>query len=130
MMGKNVWLHGIRGLVIGDALGVSVQFMTREEIRDRECAPVTGMESGGVYDVPVGTWLEDSSMSLATLESFIEKKGVDFGDIMLQFVKWEVKGEFTPFGEVFDEGNTCSGAIYDFIDCLDINACGRTDISD
>jgi ADP-ribosylglycohydrolase len=125
-MSKNIWLDGIMGLVVGDALGVPVQFMTREEIRDRECGPVTGMESGGAYDMPAGTWSDDSSMALATMESFIEKKGVDLGDIMLQFVKWELKGEFTPFGEAFDEGNTCSGAIYDFIECPDVTKCGRT----
>jgi ADP-ribosylglycohydrolase len=125
-MGKNIWLDGMMGLVVGDALGVPVQFMTREEIRNRECGPVTGMESGGVYDMPEGTWSDDSSMALATMASLLEKREVDMGDIMMRFVKWEVKGEYTPFGEAFDEGNTCSDAIYKFIEHPDVNTCGKT----
>jgi ADP-ribosylglycohydrolase len=125
-MKQNIWLDGMMGLVVGDALGVPVQFMTREEIRNRECGPVTGMESGGVYDMPEGTWSDDSSMALATMASLLEKREVDLGDIMMRFVKWEVKGEYTPFGEAFDEGNTCSDAIYKFIDHPDVNTCGKT----
>jgi ADP-ribosylglycohydrolase len=52
------------------------------------------MESGGVYDMPEGTWSDDSSMALATMASFLEKREVDLGDIMMRFVKWEVKGEY------------------------------------
>jgi ADP-ribosylglycohydrolase len=63
----NIWLSGMMGLVVGDAIGVPVQFMTREEIQNRECGLVTGMESGGVYDMPRGTWSDDSSMAIATL---------------------------------------------------------------
>lgn len=33
---KNIWLDGMMGLVVGDALGVPVQFMTRDEIKNRQ----------------------------------------------------------------------------------------------
>lgn len=125
-MKKNIWLDGMMGLVVGDALGVPVQFMGRKEIRNRKEGPVTGMESGGVYNMPKGTWSDDSSMALATLSSILDKGEADPGDIMLQFVKWELKGEYTPFGEAFDEGNTCSNAIYDFVKFPDITKCGAT----
>jgi tyrosine-protein phosphatase YwqE/ADP-ribosylglycohydrolase len=45
---------------------------------------------------------------------------------MVKFCLWEVKGEFTPFGEAFDEGNTCSEAIYNFLDNPDASTCGKT----
>lgn len=48
-MEKNIWLDGMMGVVVGDALGVPVQFLSREEIKNRPEGPVTGMESGGVY---------------------------------------------------------------------------------
>lgn len=123
-MNKNIWLDGMMGLVVGDALGVPVQFVGRNEIRNRKEGPVYGMESGGVYNMPKGTWSDDSSMALATLSSILDKGEADPGDIMLQFVKWELKGEYTPFGEAFDEGNTCSNAIYDFVKFPDITKCG------
>jgi ADP-ribosylglycohydrolase len=121
----NIWLDGMMGLVVGDALGVPVQFMLREEIKDREQGLVTGMESGGVYNMPEGTWSDDSSMALATMASLGEKKEVDLEDIMMRFVEWETKGEYTPFGEAFDEGNTCVSAIYEFIQNADVTSCGK-----
>lgn len=51
-MKKNIWLDGMMGLVVGDALGVPVQFFSREEIKNRPEGLVTGMEAGGVYNMP------------------------------------------------------------------------------
>ena len=31
---KNIWVNGMMGLVVGDALGMPVQFKTREELKD------------------------------------------------------------------------------------------------
>lgn len=123
---KNIWRNGMMGLVVGDALGVPVQFMERDEIKDRIAGPVTGMEAGGVYKMPKGTWSDDSSMALCTLDSILECGTLDPVEVMLKFVRWEVKGEYTPFGKAFDQGNTCSGAIYDFIQERDVETCGRT----
>lgn len=123
---RNYWLDAVMGLVVGDALGVPVQFKRREEIRTRALGPVTGMEAGGVYAMPKGTWSDDSSMALATLVSILEKGTLDAEDVMKNFVKWEFKGEFTPFGEAFDEGNTCSTAIYKFAKHPDVTTCGST----
>ena len=110
-MKRNIWLDGMMGVVVGDALGCPVQFMSREEISGRAAGPVTGMESGGVYHMPAGTWTDDSSMALAALDSIRELGEVDLEDIMTSFVDWYEEGEYTPFGEAFDMGNTCSNAI-------------------
>ena len=66
-MKKNIWLDGMMGLVVGDALGVPVQFLSRDEIKNRPKGIVMGMEAGGVYNMPEGTWSDDSSMALASL---------------------------------------------------------------
>lgn len=126
MVDRNYWIDGMMGLVVGDALGVPVQFMSRDEINNRPEGLVNGMESGGVYNMPEGTWSDDSSMALASLYSILDKNEVDPADIMMQFVKWEVKGEYTPFGEAFDQGNTCTSAIYRFVKNPDIAKCGST----
>lgn len=73
-MKKNIWLDGMMGVVVGDALGCPVQFLSREEIKNRDKGLVTGMESGGVYNMPEGTWTDDSSMAIATMASIIEKR--------------------------------------------------------
>lgn len=123
---QNSWLDGMMGLIVGDALGVPVQFMSRGAIRDRAKGPVTGMESGGVFNTPAGTWSDDSSMALATMESIRRKGCVDPEDIMQNFVKWLYGGEFTPFEKAFDQGNTCVMAISKFAETADWQNCGRT----
>ncbi len=109
MSKKNIWLDGIMGVVVGDALGCPVQFLSRDELRKRGL--VKGMEGHGTYDMPEGTWTDDGSMTLALLASIKEKKKIDLDDIMLRFVDWVRKGEYTPFGQAFDIGNTCYDAI-------------------
>ena len=122
----NIWLNAVMGVVIGDALGCPVQFMMRDKIRGRKKGPVTDMEGYGTYDMPIGTWTDDGSMTLALLDSIREKKGVDLDDIMTKFVGWYEDGAYTPFGESFDMGNTCSNAIVMYEEGSDVYHCGGT----
>ena len=65
---------------------------------------VNKMEGYGTYNMPPGTWTDDSSMALATLASINEQNRIDLRDIMERFLDWEFHGAYTPFGEAFDEG--------------------------
>lgn len=99
------------GHAIGDALGVPVEFASRAELDN---APVTDMEGYGTYPVPAGAWSDDTSMSLCTMDALI-KYGLDYDRIMVNFGKWYYNDEFTPTGEMFDVGNTCSTAIENYV---------------
>ena len=46
-MKKNLWLDGMMGLGVGDALGVPVQLLSSDEIKNRPVGLVTAMEEGG-----------------------------------------------------------------------------------
>ena len=59
---------GIVGLVVGDALGVPVEFKSGEYLKEN---PVVDMMGHGTYNQPKGTWSDDSSMTLATMTSII-----------------------------------------------------------
>ena len=120
---RNIWLDGIMGVVTGDALGCPVEFKTREEINKD---PVTGMRSYGTFNMPAGTWTDDSSMTLATLDSILERGKLNFPDVMYRFVLWLAKGEYTPFGEAFDVGGGTMDAITRYMRMKepDINECG------
>ena len=98
------------GHAVGDALGVPVEFASREEIAEN---PVTDMEGFGTYPYPAGTWSDDTSMSLAALDS-LAKGHICWDDIMNNFGKWLQDGEYTPFGEAFDLGRTCLNAIINY----------------
>ena len=118
----NPYLDGMMGLVVGDALGVPVEFVSGEELSKR---PVTGMTGYGTYNVPKGSWSDDSSMALATLD--VLRDGINLDKIMANFVSWEQQGEFTPFGETFDEGITCHMAIQNYRKSNDVTTCGLSD---
>ena len=104
----NHWLNGIMGVVTGDALGCPVQFESREEVARH---PVTGMRGYGTFNLPAGSWTDDSSLTLALLESIRRVGGIDYTDIMNNFVKWLDDGEFTPFGYSYDIGRGTMNAI-------------------
>ncbi|WP_426350873.1 ADP-ribosylglycohydrolase family protein [Alloiococcus sp. CFN-8] len=96
----------ILGHAVGDALGVPVEFYNREEL-DR--SPVTEMEGFGTYPYPAGTWSDDTSMTLAALDSLSE--GLHYDDIMVKFCQWLYNDEYTPSGETFDNGITTEIAL-------------------
>ncbi len=112
------------GHAVADALGVPVEFASREEL---DGAPVSAMEGFGTYPYPAGCWSDDTSMALATLDSM--KGGeVDFDDIMARFGAWYYKDEYTPTGEMFDVGNTCSFAIHNYTELgMSYTSCGLSD---
>lgn len=95
------------GHAVGDALGVPVEFASRDEITEK---PVTDMEGFGTYPYPAGTWSDDTSMSIAALESLASGE-INWEEIMDNFGKWLDEGKFTPSGEAFDVGRTCLNAI-------------------
>jgi ADP-ribosylglycohydrolase len=95
--------EGICGFVVGDALGVPVEFYSRRELEED---PVVDMREYGTYNQPRGTWSDDSSMTIATMHSIVNKKAIDYADIMDEFCNWAFEGEHTPHGKRFDIGNT------------------------
>lgn len=99
----------IMGLVVGDALGVPVEFTSRRELTKD---PVVGMRSYGTYEQPAGTWSDDSSMTLALMDSITCRGELDYDDIMTRFCNWYLHGDYAARGKTFDIGMTCSAAIY------------------
>ncbi len=120
---KNIWIDGILGVVLGDALGMPVQFVDRAELKQN---PVQTMEGYGTYNMPPGTWSDDSSMALATLDSIREMGEIDYPDIMERFMRWNLNGEYTPARVAFDQGWTCMEAIFNYARKKDYRTCGKT----
>ncbi len=104
----SIWKNGIMGVVVGDALGCPVQFESRIEVARH---PITGMRGYGTFNLPAGSWTDDSSLTLALLESIKRIGGIDCTDIMDNFVKWLDDGAFTPYGYAYDIGRGTMNAI-------------------
>ena len=120
----SMWTDGIMGVLTGDMLGNPVQFMSRSSILKR--GYVKEMEAGGVFDMPAGSWTDDGSMTLCILDSLIEKKCLDYDDIMVKFIRWDREGAYTPFGKAYDQGMTCMDAIDKYSMTHKWTECGRT----
>ncbi len=99
-------LSGLMGLCIADALGVPVEFTSRAE---RIKSPVTSMQGYGTWDVPPGTWSDDSSLTFCLAECLCN--GFSLNAIANSFWRWYHEAYWTARGEVFDVGNTTFLAI-------------------
>ena len=112
----------VLGHAVGDALGVPVEFKSRELL---DKYPVKDMGVHPTIDLPKGSWSDDTSMSLCTLIS-LAKGSVDFDDIMQNFAKWYYDSEFTPTGYTFDIGLICMDAIKRYKRGIEPTKCGGT----
>ena len=101
-------IDGIIGFSIGDALGVPAEFKSREELKRY---PITDMVGDGTYNVPAGTFSDDTSMTLATIHSIIETGTIDTNDMADKFLKWFREAEYTATGDCFDIGRTTLQAL-------------------
>jgi ADP-ribosyl-[dinitrogen reductase] hydrolase len=94
------------GVAVGDALGVPVEFYSRERLIKN---PVTDMIGYGTFSLPAGTWSDDSSLTFCLAEALTQD--FDLYIIGQNFVKWYHENYWTPHGYVFDIGNATLQAI-------------------
>nr|WP_262562332.1 ADP-ribosylglycohydrolase family protein [Acaryochloris sp. CCMEE 5410] len=99
-------LSGLMGLCIGDALGVPVEFLSREELME---SPVTDLDSRNEWREPPGTWSDDSSLTFCLADSLCD--GFSLQAITNSFCRWYYEQEWTARGKVFDIGITTQMAI-------------------
>ena len=136
---KDQILGGILGLAVADAVGVPVEFQSRESLRQN---PVTDMRGYGTYNQPPGTWSDDTSLTLCLLDS-LAMNGFharwerdsnfpepDYADIMQRFISWIDKGEYTPHGKVFDVGIATRRALQRYKNGIGPLECGGTSEQD
>ena len=94
------------GLAVGDALGTTLEF----ETRDRN--PLhTEMVGGGPFGLASGEWTDDTAMALALADSLIACRGFDARDLMSRFVGWWRNGAYSCTATCFDIGITTREAL-------------------
>jgi ADP-ribosylglycohydrolase len=94
------------GLAIGDALGVPVEFESRETLKRFQ---VKSMQENGTHRQPIGTWSDDSSLTFCLADSLCD--GYNLEDIATKFLQWKNEEIWTPHGRVFDIGIATQFAI-------------------
>jgi ADP-ribosyl-[dinitrogen reductase] hydrolase len=95
------------GLAVGDAMGTSVEFMSRGDF-----PPVTGMRGGGVFQLQPGEWTDDTSMALALGEALLQDPSMeDPVLVMNRWLNWYHHGMYSHNGKCFDIGNQTAAAL-------------------
>lgn len=100
-------LGGLWGSLVGDSLGVPVEFEERATV---QADPVTDMRGFGSHNQPPGTWSDDSSLLLCSAESLVQHE-YNTEDMGKRFLAWYREELWTPHGRVFDVGRTTSHAL-------------------
>jgi ADP-ribosylglycohydrolase len=121
---SNLPRDAILGVVVGDALGIPVEFMSRERLKTE---PVTDMIGYGTYNQPPGTWSDDSSLTLCLADEL--SKEFNLRNIAYSFVNWLYYAHWTPYNEIFDVGNTTEAAIRRLEDGVSPQYSGETGVT-
>lgn len=95
------------GFAVGDALGATVEFMTKSEIATR-FGVHRDIVGGGWLDLRAGQVTDDTEMSLALGRSLVRCGGLDVRDVCEEFAVWLKSGPA-------DIGNTCRRGIHRYI---------------
>lgn len=61
-----------------------------------------------------GTWSDDTSMEIATIDSYINCNVWDYEDLMKNFYDWLNEAKYTSRGITFDVGTTCLSAVKNY----------------
>ncbi|WP_134645047.1 ADP-ribosylglycohydrolase family protein [Weissella cibaria] len=85
------------GFVMGDAFGVPYEFKTRGTYEVQ--SEMVGYQT---HFKPAGTWSDDTSLTLATINALFEP--YELANVMDNFVSYLDDAAFTPYQDVFDVG--------------------------
>ena len=89
------------GVAVVDALGGPVEFHRRGTF-----PPVTGFRPNDNYNLPSGTWTDDTSMMLCLAQSLVDLKGVfNAQDQVRKYLQWFAQGYMSSVLYCFDIGN-------------------------
>ena len=94
------------GVAIGDALGVPVEFQSREFLKKN---PIKSLVGFGSHYQPPGTFSDDASLTFCLAEALTFN--FDLKRIAHNFIKWRDNAYWTATGNVFDIGNGTDLAI-------------------
>lgn len=119
-------VDSIIGHAIGDAMGMPTEFYQRKNLLKN---PITEMIGSEKTQQQAGSWTDDTSMEIATIDSFIQNNEFNYSDIMTKWCDWLNKGEYTPNGDCFDVGRTCLRACRNFTTGIEPVKCGLDSIN-
>lgn len=100
-MQKKYCESALLGLAIGDAIGVPAEFKSRRYLIEH---PIKDMIGYGTYNLPPGTFSDDTSLSMCLAEVLADEYNIE--KLAVYLLKWYEEAFWSARGEVFDVGIT------------------------
>lgn len=119
---KDQVVGGLVGNAVGDALGLPVEFKTRDELK---ATPVYEMQGFGSHLAPHGTWAINTSMVIILMESIRESGKINLSDILHKISRWSCFSEYTATAEIVNTNSTIDMAIEKFKKGVSPIECGE-----
>ncbi|MBQ7241048.1 MAG: ADP-ribosylglycohydrolase family protein [Bacilli bacterium] len=110
---------GLFGLAIGEAFGVQLDMESSDFSN-----PVTTMQDSRAYDCPIGSFSDDTSMLLASMDSFIKSKEINSKDILDALCDWINKNAYSSTDYLFDISKTVRISLMDYWKNKNSETCG------
>ena len=123
----NIVTDALIGLAVGDAYGVPFEFMRRSEVRRIGAKKMVG---NGSHSVPIGSFSDDTSMTVAAIDSIINDKSINYNHIMDNYLLWLNEDKFTSNDYTFGVGNTIYNALNNYQNGLEALNCGKKGFMD
>lgn len=114
-------LGALLGLAVGDAIGTTLEFRTRDSY-----PRLTDMVGGGPFGLKPGQWTDDTAMALALADSLAACGGLNEQDLLDRFSQWWRTGSYSCTGHCFDIGTTTAQALRRW-ELNGADHCGSTD---
>jgi ADP-ribosylglycohydrolase len=100
-MQKKYCESALIGLAVGDAIGVPAEFKSRRYLIEH---PIKDMVGYGTYNLPPGTFSDDTSLSMCLAEVLADEYNIE--KLAQYLLKWYEEAFWSARGEVFDVGIT------------------------
>ena len=130
-MTKQDQLKGaIYGLLVGDAVGVSYEFLLAEQLPaydQIEMLPPNNFAKTYPH-IPVGTWSDDGAQALCLLDSLLYKNKMDTEDFMKRICNWYQCGYMAVDFQVFDVGVQPAEAIRNYLSGVPLLQVANNDV--
>jgi len=130
-MTKQDQLKGaIYGLLVGDAVGVSYEFLLAEQLPaydQIEMFPPNNFAKTYPH-IPAGTWSDDGAQALCLLDSLLYKNKMDTEDFMKRICNWYQCGYMAVDFQVFDVGVQTAEAIRNYLSGVPLLQVANNDV--
>lgn len=114
----------IYGLAIGDALGVPFEFISRNLMNLNPCKDMNGF---GTHNQPIGSWSDDTSLTLCLLDAISYKNHIIDKKLVAQnMISWLDQAKFTANNIRFDVGFSTRRSIMKMKTHKNLSKCGDT----